>query len=469
MTNNIRSIFDNFDVKATDELLNNITEFEVPFGLKNRISRRVYKKTRIRGKTSRPLWLIPATALIALVVTIAAIPDARAAVADFFNSMFSAPRYIAEDKEERPVVSAIEKIIQTPVPALSGSADVAQSFTFSAVSDDAQFLNNVSAKVDEVLYDGEQIIISANLTGEIAGFGDTKYMTRDYMFIPSDIIFTGEDGTINQFRCGANFFTPTDYIQLNDNSSGNAQETLDKLKLIISAGDEKISLSGMQQVTLTLKLLKGLSVDKQKDGRMKPIGDCTLSFSFDATAGHNSLKTLKPDKTIALTGEAPITESIQRSDYIKIKNTMLPLDGCAVKLERISYKPTGVSIRLLYKCADSWSDSQKAAFLGGIGYGLDFDTIINGKNYGGFGYSYGDYDGTWSYVKIQIPITGDEQAYIQSLEILPLVNYITEVNGVAVTSQQQKISINSNGEEGGWSQEQGKTYLDDCKLTVDLP
>lgn len=486
MTDSIMTILDNLDTERTMKLLNGIRIAPAPVPVQRRLTRLACARAGLRVKAPHPWWLIPVAAVLAAGGIVASVPDARAAVADFFDRLFRIERYMMADSEDRPQIEEIEAIIQTPAPTeasaspSAGENSNAQQAVFSDISADAPFLNGIDVHVTETLYDGEQLIINALITGDIGNLYDeaTGDFSREYDVSPGDrITLTDADGNTQTLLATANLIPPYAYSEKYAGGANNPEIALEGLKLMITAeldrgadGQkvDKTLLKGMLGTSFAVTFVRLVQVDESRS-RMDPIGVCTVSYAFDATAGSESIRTLRPDQTIDLTGKALVTEQDWDGIDMLVKNTELPLTGCAVKVDTVSVKPTGISARLLYRASDGWTELQRRAFLGGEGMMLSFRVIINGEDMGGFTSSSGGYDDIWNFADIDIPLTGDKQAAVETLEILPVVYHLTEVNGVAVTGEVQRIATAHNGEEGGWSQGEDYTALTQNRFTVELP
>ena len=476
--NNIINILDSLNVRQSEQLLEGVSMESAPASIQRRLMRKACAKTGLRSRAARPLWLIPVAAVFLAGVAVASIPDARAAVALFFDRLFRIEDYMSEDKEDRAQISEIESIIQTPLPAQTLSEGNTQQAVFSDISPDAPFMNDIGVEVTETLYDGEQLIIGATVTGDF-GFLLDRDMSLSHQYSISsscDLWLTDADGN-NQFLLAtANLIPPGGYTGVT-----YQDPEPDSLRLMITTEPDIdasgrtpdfLALTGMQDVRLKLLFEKWIPED-ENTAHTEAIGSCTITYAFDATAGSNSMQSVSPNQTIDLSGEALVTEMIKADGNMIVKNTELPLEGSAVKADTVSVKPTGITLKLLYRAPDSWTPLQQESFLRGEGTSLSFRVLVNGEDTGNFTSSSGWYDDTWRYDLIEIPLTGGKQPAIETLGVLPVVYHLTMVNGIAVTGEEQRIPIqtvtNGHVTESGWSQGEDYTALTWNQFSIDLP
>ncbi len=476
--NNIIKILDSLNVRQSEQLLERVSMEPAPASIQRRLMRKACAKTGLRNRAARPFWLIPVAAVLLAGAAVASIPDARAAVALFFDRLFRIENYMSEDKEDRTQIAEIESLIQTPLPAQTLPEGNTQQAVFSDISPDAPFMNDIGVEVTETLYDGEKLIIGATVTGDFGFLLDKDmFLSQEYSISPScDLWLTDADG-YNQFLLAtANLIPPGGFtgVPYQGPEPDSLRLTITTEPDIDASGrtPDFLTLKGMQDVRLELRFAKFIPEDENTD-RAEAIGSCTISYAFDATAGSKSMKSVSPDQTVELSGNALVTEMKTDGSDMLVKNTELPLGGSIVKVSTVNVKPTGITLKLLYRAPYGWTTLQQESFLRGEGTSLSFRLLVNGEDTGNFTSSSGWYDETWRYALIEIPLTGGKQPAIETLEVLPVVYHLTKVNGIAVTGDEQRIPIqtlvNGHVTESGWSQGEDYTALTWNQFSIDLP
>ncbi len=120
---------------------------------------RVSKKRKNRHVARRVLFAA-ACLVVALSVTVFAIPSARAAVEDWINDWFTPRDYFGQEKSERTEEPTIE--------AITSSANN-KSVTVSSVGAGYEaYAKAFDMTLDEIAYDGESIFLSGTMSGATA-------------------------------------------------------------------------------------------------------------------------------------------------------------------------------------------------------------------------------------------------------------------------------------------------------------
>jgi hypothetical protein len=471
MDSDIERVLNRLDTLGTDSLLEDMPPLHIPKKTVDRIVGRVYAGINMKRKKPRLLWLAPAAAIVAAAIAVASVPEARAAVAGFFKSVFDITGYMSEERGSRPPIKEIESLIQTPSPAHPEESEPKTEF-FNLI-EDAGFLKGLKFHMDETLYDGENIYINATVSGETSklGFGESYDDMRVQLDGSAYISVTGADGKSRYFTCSVDARPDGGGTRIL--IGGSMQH--DGFKVM----DESAVFTGMQDVWMYFTFTQ-LASPPQTDkwggvtAQYKPAGACTMEYRFDATAGASKIRTASPGRIIPLKGSATITEFRDSIKYITAKNTVMPLDGCLLKLDTVNVKPTGISMRILYRCPDSWSETQKEGINGGIDYGIRFRILVNGEDTGVRETEDGKFGDGWRYEDFVIPLVGDQQRLMKKLEVLPVVRYITRINDATLTSSFQDIPIDytedgSGAGSGGYSSVADFKELTGSRFSVELP
>ena len=117
-------------------------------------------KKRKHHPIARKILLAAACLLVAVSVTVFAIPSARAAVEEWINDWFNPGGYFGQEKEERAKEPTIEAIITSADGVSAKVTEVGEGYEVYAEGFDMT--------LDEIAYDGESIFVSGTMSGATA-------------------------------------------------------------------------------------------------------------------------------------------------------------------------------------------------------------------------------------------------------------------------------------------------------------
>ncbi len=376
---------------------------------------RASKKRKNRHVARRVLFAA-ACVVVALSVTVFAIPSARAAVEDWINGWFTPRDYFGQEKSERTEEPTIE--------AITSSAN-SKKVTVSSVGVGYEaYAKAFDMTLDEIAYDGESIFLSGTMSGATArpfveaytggdtfraapydgslgGDPDWEYY---YLCCENRVTFETPDGTRFSGELAPTFTPEMDEFcqSLTDSSADNvfqdgelvttnpaADEFWNKYLAdhdvrfsieLQNIGSESQPLSG--QVTGELSILMRYDNVDSKD----PIQVLSASFgkiSFDADAYKAGTKTTQAKDTsiVQLGGVHPVTvqewqpEEERTSDDCPVYYYTHELDftGATFSLKEITFTPTDTKMILHVTLPASWSRIERA----GGEFGFHF--LIDGK------------------------------------------------------------------------------------------
>ena len=373
-------------------------------------------KSRKNRHVARRVLFAAACVVVALSVTVFAIPSARAAVEDWINGWFTPRDYFGQEKSERTEEPTIE--------AITSSAN-SKKVTVSSVGVGYEaYAKAFDMTLDEIAYDGESIFLSGTMSGATArpfveaytggdtfraapydgslgGDPDWEYY---YLCCENRVTFETPDGTRFSGELAPTFTPEMDEFcqSLTDSSADNvfqdgelvttnpaADEFWNKYLAdhdvrfsieLQNIGSESQPLSG--QVTGELSILMRYDNVDSKD----PIQVLSASFgkiSFDADAYKAGTKTTQAKDTsiVQLGGVHPVTvqewqpEEERTSDDCPVYYYTHELDftGATFSLKEITFTPTDTKMILHVTLPASWSRIERA----GGEFGFHF--LIDGK------------------------------------------------------------------------------------------
>ena len=362
---------------------------------------RVSKKRKTHPVV-RKILFAAACLLVALSVTVFAIPSARAAVEEWINGWFSARDYFGQEKTARTKEPTIEAIITS-----AGENGV----TVSNVGEGYEAYANVfDMTLDEIAYDGTSIYISGTMSGATARPFVQAYTGGDtFRAAPYDGSLGGDpDWKYYFFNCDNNVtfetadgnrysgelvptFTPEmdEFCQsLTDSSADNvfkdgelvstnpvADEFWNKY---LTGHDVRFSIElqniGPVEQPLSGQVTGELSIRMRYDNvdSKDPVQVLNASFddiTFDADAYKAGTHTTQAKNAtkIDLGGIHPVTilewqpYSERTEDYLNVYYYTHELDftGASFSLKEITFTPTDTKITLHVVLPESWTAAER--------------------------------------------------------------------------------------------------------------
>jgi hypothetical protein len=338
--NNIK----NMDMENLDRLLDHEMKFDMPAESKSKIYNRVMagitqtqKRTKRQHKWAAPL----AACLAAAVIVVAAVPDARAAIKNAFDSVL---QYMTTDPSARPEVDGIvvqkpaESKEQTVIAATDSRTDMNLELYEKQYPND--WLQEVGAvTINEAMYDGEKLYLKYTVDGSAVG-----------LIIPMSDEF---EKLYNQMPAGSKKSFPSiagSRILVEGKMSDpgySAPHTALSENGIVTvtveySGASLKGLSGEKQLTLVLDMADML-VDKDKGygGEFNQDGQINVPFEIDAD---NKMEAAVSQKTYTI-------------------------DGHKFEIQEANIKPTEIAIDFIW--LDSQNDSSVLEY--------DFKAYLDGE------------------------------------------------------------------------------------------
>jgi hypothetical protein len=337
-------------------------------------------------------WLIPAAAAFTVLVSLCAVPQARAAMVETFRHLFGIMDYLNMDEGTRPDNTALESLALKDVPFETTIAEAQGGVNTGWIS-------KLKVHIDEVLYDGLYIYVKYTVDGrEVDGFCDynaNSFRTwREKKFILSD-----SNGVI---ACDAW-----------DIYSQHAQPETDGVcTTTVRLSQANMRLSGDINVDLVLSFeneTKRESTESVEPIGQSPAGTITLSFQFNADTGNSSTQSIAiAGKKHELHGSVIVADFASNTGggdntFVNIEKS---LEGCSLSVASIVWSPAETNI--VIQCEQSNPLSEGYIDPGSLELELLAGGKVVGRNIDGYAVS----DGTappyvFTYV-LSVPFLSDD-------------------------------------------------------------
>ena len=441
-------------------------------------------KKQKRHPIARKVLFAAACLLVAVSVTVFAIPSARAAVEDWFNNWFSPVGYFGQEKEEREKEPTIEAIT-----TLASESNL----TLSNIGEEFQaYADAFDMKLDEIAYDGESIFVSGTMSGatarpfvEAQTGGDTfravKYdgslggdPDSEYYFFACENMmkFVSTDGQTFMGEL-VPFFTPdmdAICITLSEEmpekvfkdgalvTSNKQADTLWDAYLadhdvrfsatLERAGQDIGPLSSQDVEPLSGQVSGELSLRMRYDNvdSADPISVLNALFgtvAVDADAYQALTKTVqaKTEDKVELGGIHPVTitewqpEEEQTSEDCEIYYYTHNLDfsGVSFSLKDISFTPTDTKVLLHVVLPASWTRPERRdsefgfrLLVDGKQIGKDPNSLFNARGFNGIDYTTSDFL-EFDYEFYHSALSPSQWAAAKTLTIIPVTGYWWEM------------------------------------------
>lgn len=437
---------------------------------------RVSKKRKNRHVARRVLFAA-ACLVVALSVTVFAIPSARAAVEDWINDWFTPRDYFGQEKSERTEEPTIE--------AITSSAN-SKSVTVSSVGAGYEaYAKAFDMTLDEIAYDGESIFLSGTMSGATARPFVEAYTGGDtFLAAPYDgSLGGGDDWEYYYFACEntVSFVTadgkrysgelvPTFTPEMDEFCQSLTDDSADKVfengELVTSnpAADEfwdaylanhdvrfsiQLQYSDQKAEPLSGQVTGELSVRMRYDNVVSqdPVQVLNASFgevTFDANAYQALTQTTqaKDTSSVQLGGIHPVTvqewqpEEERTSDDCPVYYYTHELDftGASYSLKEITFTPTDTKIVLHVTLPSAWTRQERR------GGEFEFRFLIDGKEiderspslFGVSGPEGMDYETSdyleFDFVFFESTLSPSQWAAMKTLTIIPTTGYWWEMS-----------------------------------------
>ncbi|HML68365.1 MAG TPA: hypothetical protein PKA81_08205 [Clostridia bacterium] len=367
-------------------------------------------KTRKHHPVARKVAFAAACLLVAVSVTVFAIPSARAAVEEWINGIFSPNGYFGQEQNARTEEPTIEAIT-----TLAGES----TLTLSNVGEEFQaYANTFDMKLDEIAYDGESIFVSGTMSGatarpfvEAQTGGDTFRAAKydgslggdpdwEYYFFACEnwMKFVSSDGQTFMGEL-VPFFTPEmDAICIA--LSAETPEKVFKDGALVTSNKKADALWDSYLADHDIRFSATLEHTGQDTGPLsaqdaEPLsgqvsGELSLRMRYDNVDGADSVEVLtasfgsialdadayraltktteaKTETKVDLGGVHPVSitewqaEEEQTSDDCEIYYSTHELDfsGASFSLKEITFTPTDTQITLHVVLPESWTAAER--------------------------------------------------------------------------------------------------------------
>lgn len=428
------------------------------------------RKTRKRTRT----WMAAAACLMLLLCTLACIPKTRAAMLAWFNQTFRIGDYIATSPEERAAVPDVEDAIEP----------VGEEETFTTVFLAQEYeaaLGNFFMQIDEAVCDGQAVYLYGTLRANPQIPMDDQ---NDGIYQPRTFYRYDCTGAYMDSYTLLNYVNKDDYISDDWDGCGDpySQSYYDDLangELGVSMQldlPQGVDFTGEQGVTLSVLFGDFDWSDVLEKGEpVASIARFDVHFSFNADTGEFGSVTVTQSETASCspTGGASLFFKDWESmtdETIEVRNERVDLAGMLVTLESLKQHLSGMDITLRVHTPENWTDEQKLQFL----QQLDFRFPPDGWEGGAFTRAYQavayDENDPEILTIVGVPILQSDLDGRDSIAVQimfrTMVNFngaeIPEDGGVTAPSPEQ------NGNEGGWTQDEDFSEIENGLLEIPL-
>lgn len=428
-------------------------------------------KNRKRHPVARRILFAAAGLVLALGITVFAIPSARAAVEDWLNGVFNPRDYIGQEKEKRTEEPTIDAIIT--------SADATAAVVDEVGSGYEAYGKAFDMTLDEIAYDGSSIFLSGTMSGATArpfleastggdtfraepydgslgGDDDWEYY---YFAVVNNVDFVTDDGRTFD---GELIPTYTDEMNAICASLANKEHKdvfengilmssnpeADKLwDAYLADHDVRFSielrcepntqpLTGQVGGKLSLRMWYDNVVSKSPIVRLKAnFGE----IKIDASAYEAQTKTTqaKAGTSVTLGGVHPVTieewqpEAERTGDDCEFYISTLELDfsGASISIKSVTFTPTDTHITLHIILPKTWSRAERIAAIQKFSFLLDgkelpkdLSSLFATKGPMGLDFATFDYQ-EMDYELFDSVLSPSEWANAKTLTIIPTTQY----------------------------------------------
>lgn len=442
---------------------------------------RPHRNSRRGSKTKRARrFLIPLVAGLFVLVATFCIPSVSRAVGSWLASIFRSEDYMAVTPDQREDNSDLADAVQTPIPT-DGEATIRfidETEYIDGVNEwrkengypafdrgEYAWVSDLAPRVNELFYDGRQLIINTTLTaspkrfiGTYGGEGERFDLWTNSVSVQVDgqpyTNFTDEGGGLR-----LESFARTDGADGYDMDAVNAANSV-TVQATLTGKQMPAFPAGRVTVTLEHWLMDGKIDDMNTVGLVAII---TQTVTFDATEGNGKIGSTNT-VTQRLAGTVPITINW---DDGAIENKEFDLSTVSVTAT-VSQRTTGIGIALHYTFADgALEQAYWNAIVPGAtgGHGLQYEAFVNGRSIGKVWHT-GSHLGLREDPVIEIPLTESELANVPFITLRPWIRYMDEYStdgDVFVTMPlDKKLYLNN------FQDDYLEAALKDCDIVIPL-
>ncbi|NLI53562.1 MAG: hypothetical protein GX417_04480 [Clostridiales bacterium] len=427
-------------------------------------------KRRKSHPVARRILFAAACLLVAVSVTIFAIPSARAAVEEWISGWFSAQDYFGQEAAERTKEPTIEAIIT--------SADGNSAQVIEVGPGYEAYADAFEMTLDEIAYDGETIFLSGTMSGATARpfvqaytggdtfraekndgslggdpnqeyyffeceslvqlkIGDGEYIGNISPAITDDmnpILFAGAAETKPVFENGALITTNsvTDALWDTYLADHTVRFSIELLKMYTYMQP----LTGIVPGDLSLKLFYG-NVEGKDAIQVLNASFGGIAIDANAYQEQTQTKLAKTDTSVTLGGmhtvtvEAwqPVAERTSDDCEFYLSTRDLDFTGASISLKSVTFTPTDVHITLHIILPESWSKEERVAAIQEFHFLLDGKELPKNLSYlfatkGPMGLDFATFDyQEMDYELFDSVLSPSEWAKVKTLTIIPTTQY----------------------------------------------
>lgn len=468
------------------------------------------RQTRVKRRALRVL--VPVAAMLLVLAALFCIPSVAKAISGWFNDFFRVQRYM-EGRNETEVNPDIERAVQTVGPeaqtyeiTLLPDIPATEHYSYEDIDKlrveagqpafseaDWAWLREMKPRVDELLYDGKNLIVRlfyetdpvpftrGYLTGIQAG-----ELACDILCFNCTLSVNGEKKPVGGYAHGLDF---SKWYDKRDEPGFSVEDVRSDggvyAEVIIDFPDSPGLPDGVCEAEFVMSV-QDAQVDDMGIGGVVAL--VTHRFRFDTTAGNAQVESRALD-ACAFSGEAVVTvqhygnllenpdENAERRTYDMrgnrieldgeqwLENRLLSFDGFSVT-PVINVRSTGVHVTLPYQCPESWDYDTETAVMGSLVYELIVDGVSQGELLS---------QGNTEAPTLEISLTPTELKQVKSIVLRPYVNRISlwegtpMVTGVRMDLSAGPTEAELENTQGSTEVEFEKTLLPGCDIVVTLP
>lgn len=430
------------------------------------------KKRKIRKRMRT--WFAAAACLLALLGTFACIPEARAAMIGWFNQTFHIGDYMATSPEERADVPDVQDAIESVADG--------ETFTNMFLADGHEdILGDFFMEIDEAVCDGQYVYLYGTMRADpqipMDDQNDGIYQpktfyrydcTGAYMDSYTLINYVYKNGYIADDWDGrGDPYTQAYYDDLANGEFGFS------LELQLPQG---VDFTGEQGVTLSVLFGDFDWADVlEKGDPAASIARYDVHFAFSADVnGTGSIEVSGETASCSPTGFVCLFfkdwDGAAAGGTIEVRNEQVELGGTLVTLEGLEQRLSGMDITLRVHAPEGWTDEQKRQFL----QQLDFRFPQDGWESGAFtpayqAVSYDENDPELVTI-VGVPILQSDLAGRDSIAVQIMFRTMADFNGAALPADGavDAPAPESNGSEGGWTQDEDISEIENGLLEIPL-
>lgn len=370
---------------------------------------RIWDAASSRKKPRRPkrVWLIPAAAAATVLISLLAVPQARAEMLTIIGNLFDIMDYLNTDADSRPDNTAVADLIQRDVPAV---------VTVTQAQGEANaWVNSLKLHIDEAVCDGHSVVMKLKI--ECPEIGDL-----DLYMAPA-----GKNETVNYKCCeilGIKVLSGRQPSQL------STDYWIEKERDGVWTGtlkfnSDQFDFNGTERFSIPISL-SNKTATMDADGQVKesssPAGKADLTFSLDASAGAMSARTIGGlGGEHALSGNAILTRIDFGSASNTFTNETVSFDGCRLSILSVVQTPVETSVKVQVSAPRFIQENQ----------GFTIELLDGDRVVGRTASSYGG-DGVMIY-RVTAPFVPSD---VKKLTVHVKLSYFTECGGRKINPDQ---------------------------------